>query len=336
MSKRLAFILCASVPAIACLPSAASAQPSSPVAQDEAAKLKKLFAESDEDSLRRNPINAVFRGDMRFADRLGDYVSDAYFAAERRAVNADLVRLAKIDRTKLGSTDQISYDVFKWQQEQAKKTFSAQTVKLTAVRPLNHFSGFQTFYPTFSSGQSAAPFKTMLDYDNNLKRHRDYIVLMDRAIGQFRVGMKTGVVETKMTVRNMIEQMDAQLKQPLEESPFFGPAKAFPADFSENDKARLTADYKAVITSGLYPAYKRMRDFLATDYLPKARDGVGLIHMRGGPALYRELVEGTTTVKMEPDAIHDLGLSEVKRILTAMEAVRAEVSFKGKIENAGP
>jgi uncharacterized protein (DUF885 family) len=125
--------------------------------------------------------------------------------------------------------------------------------------------------------------------------------------------------------------MDAQLKQPLEESPFYGPINMMPAEFSDVDKARLTADYKAVIKTGLYPSYQRVRDFFATEYLAKAREGVGLVHMKGGPALYRELIEGTTTIKMEPDAIHNLGLSEVKRILTGMEGVRTEVGFKGTL-----
>ena len=298
---------------------------------DAAAQLKQLFTDSDEGTLRRNPINGLFRGDMRYADRLGDYVSPAYFAAERKAIKGELAALKKISRAALNPTDQISYDVFKWQQEQALKAVQPAALARTAVRPLNHFSGFHTFYPTFASGQSAAPFKTVTDYENNLKRHKDFVLLMDRSIGRFREGMKSGVVETQLTVRNMIEQFDTQLKQPVEESPFFGPVKMFPADFSDADKARFTTAYRATVTNDLYPAYKRMRDFLANDYLPKARAGVGLSAMKGGDILYRDLIESTTTVKMEPDAIHQLGLSEVKRILDGMEGVRKEVGFQGTL-----
>ena len=57
----------------------------------------------------------------------------------------------------------------------------AVLLALTAVRPIDHFFGFHVFYPTFASGQGAAPFKTVADYENNLKRHRDYIRLMDVA-----------------------------------------------------------------------------------------------------------------------------------------------------------
>ena len=32
---------------------------------------------------------------------------------------------------------------------------------LTVVRPLNHFYGIHTFYPTFASGKGGAPFNTV-------------------------------------------------------------------------------------------------------------------------------------------------------------------------------
>ena len=35
-----------------------------------------LFKDSDEASLRRNPLNAIFRGDMRYAEHFGDNISD--------------------------------------------------------------------------------------------------------------------------------------------------------------------------------------------------------------------------------------------------------------------
>jgi len=75
----------------------------------------------------------------------------------------------------------------------------------------------------------------------------------------------------------------------------------------------------------------RMRDFLENEYLPKARDGVGLMYMKGGDALYRYDVQSTTTLPMTPDQIHELGLSEVARITKDFEKVRQEVGFKGDL-----
>ena len=297
----------------------------------ESQRLAALFAADDEASLKRNPLNAMFRGDMRYADRFGDYVSDAYFDNERSAAQANLDGLKTIDRAKLNDTDKIAYDVYKQSQIDALKGLSKEIMDLTVVRPLNHFFGFHTFYPTFASGQGAAPFKTVQDYENNLKRHKEFIVLMDASIGRFRQGMASGVFETKMTIRNVIDQLNTQLAQKTEESPYYGPVLKFPADFSDADKARLTAEYRDIIVNGLYPANARLRDFLRDSYLPLAREQVGLSAMKGGEGLYQYLIEQTTTLPLKADDVHNLGLSEVARITSGMEAIKNEVRFKGTL-----
>ena len=297
----------------------------------ESQRLAALFAADDEASLKRNPLNAMFRGDMRYADRFGDFISDTYFDNERSAAQANLDGLKTIDRAKLNDTDKIAYDVYKQSQIDALKGLSKEIMDLTVVRPLNHFFGFHTFYPTFASGQGAAPFKTVQDYENNLKRHKEFIVLMDASIGRFRQGMASGVFETKMTISNVIDQLNTQLAQKTEESPYYGPVLKFPADFSDADKARLTAEYRDIIVNGLYPANARLRDFLRDSYLPLAREQVGLSAMKGGEGLYQYLIEQTTTLPLKADDIHNLGLSEVARITSGMEAIKNEVRFKGTL-----
>jgi len=313
-------------------PFAAQAQTAATeTAATESQKLSALFAADDEASLQRNPLNAMFRGDMRYADRFGDFISDAYFDNERKAAEANLEALKSIDRAKLNATDKIAYDVFKQNQTDALKGLSKEIMDLTVVRPLNHFFGFHTFYPTFASGQGAAPFKTVQDYDNNLKRHKEFIVLMDRSIDRFRQGMATGVFETKMTITNVVDQLNTQLAQKTEESPYYGPVLKFPEGFSDADKARLTTEYRDIIENGLYPANARLRDFLRDSYLPLAREQVGLSAMKGGEGLYQYMIEQTTTLPLKADEIHNLGLSEVARITSGMEAIRKEVGFKGTL-----
>ena len=300
-------------------------------AATESQKLSALFAADDEASLQRNPLSAMFRGDMRYADRFGDFISDAYYANERKAAETNLEALKSIERDRLNTTDKIAYDVFKENQTDALKGFSKEIMDLTVVRPLNHFFGFHTFYPTFASGQGAAPFKTVQDYDNNLKRHKEFIILMDRSIDRFRQGMATGVFETKMTITNVVDQLNTQLAQKTEESPYYGPVLKFPEGFSDADKARLTSEYRDMVENGLYPANARLRDFLRDSYLPLAREQVGLSAMKGGAGLYQYLIEQTTTLPLKADDIHNLGLSEVARITSGMEEIRKEVGFKGTL-----
>jgi uncharacterized protein (DUF885 family) len=333
MKLKLVLAISAAVIALPAASSIAQTAPASAAASVETAhdRLFRLFKESDEASLRRNPINALFRGDLRYAEHFGDNITDQYYAAERSAGKADLAALHAIARSALNPTDQIAYDVFEFSTTDTLKGLQPDMLALTAVRPMNHFFGFHTFYPTLASGKGAAPFNTLADYENNLKRHAEFVTYLDRAIGRFREGEKTGVVETKMTVRNMIEQLDTQLAQKPEESPYFGPVKQFPDSISAADRARLTTAYRATITDELYPALTRLRDFLKNEYLQNARDGYGLMYMKGGDRLYRYLVQSTTTLPLTPEEIHETGLKEVARITGEMEKVRQEVGFKGTL-----
>ena len=332
----LALGACATAPAPAPAPIAAVAEPV-PVAPAEPQvsahdRLFQLFKDSDEASLKRNPLQALFRGDMRYADRFGDYITDEYYAGERGAAENDLGALASIPRSELNATDQLAYDVFEFQTKDTLRGLQPDMLALTAVRPMNHFFGFHTFYPTFASGKGTAPFKTLEDYENNLKRHREFVTYLDRAIGRFRQGEQSGVVETKLTVRNMIEQLGDQLKLKPTDSPYYGPVKEFPDVIGAADRARLTESYRAAVTDDLYPALSRLRDFLKTEYLPQARDGYGLMYMKGGDKLYRYLIQSTTTLPLTPEEIHQTGLSEVARITGEMEKVRQEVGFKGTLK----
>jgi uncharacterized protein (DUF885 family) len=333
-ASLIALSACATVPppAPVAAPTAAEAAPAEPAAVKSAHdRLFELFKESDEANLRRNPLSALFRGDLRYADRLGDNITDEYYAAERAAGEAELSALHAIPRAELNATDQVAYDVFDFSTRDTLRGLQPDMLALTAVRPMNHFFGIHTFYPTFASGKGGAPFKTLVDYENNLKRHRDFVIFIDRAIGRFRQGEQSGVVETKMTVRNMIEQLDTQLKQKPEDSPYFGPVKEFPAEIGAADRARLTQEYRSAISDQIFPALTRLRDFLKTEYLANAREGVGLMYMRGGDKLYQYLIESTTTLPMTAAEIHDLGLSEVARITEGMEEVKREVGFKGTL-----
>jgi uncharacterized protein (DUF885 family) len=300
-------------------------------AQSAGERLRSFFKASDEDNLRRNPLNALFRGDLRYADRLGDGISDAYYAGERAAGENELGQLAAIDRASLSPTDQLAYDVFKWQTEMQLRALQPEMLALTAVRPLDHFFGFHTFYPDLASGQGAAPFKTVVDYENNLKRHRQYAEAVDKVVGRFREGMESGVVQPKLVVRNIIDQLDLQLKQGVEGSTLYGPVKTFPEGISPADQQRLRTAHAAVIRDQIRPAYVRLRDFLKNEYLPIAREGQGLVHMKGGPQLYRYLIEQNTTLPLDPDEVHRLGLSEVARIRSEMDAIRQRVGFKGNL-----
>jgi uncharacterized protein (DUF885 family) len=328
---RLSLLLASvalAVPAAAPL----AAQPAAAARATSAdAALAQLFKDSDEQQLRLNPIEAIYRGDLRYADRLGEFNTDAYYDASRKAAERDLARLQAIPRADLSATNRIAYDAFEWTVRDTLRSLSPEILPLTRTRPIDHFYGFHVFYPGFASGSGAAPFKTVADYENNLKRHRDYVRAIDVAIARFREGMRAGVVQPKLIVNNVIEQLDLQIAQGVEGSTFYKPVTTFPDAVPAAQRTRLTAAYRAAVKDQILPAYVRLRDFLKTEYLPVAREGVGLVHMKGGDTLYAYLIESNTTLPMTAEEVHRLGLSEVARIKSEMEAIRMRVGYQGTL-----
>jgi uncharacterized protein (DUF885 family) len=301
-------------------------------AQTPSAQLAALFAASEEANLKRNPLSALYRGDMRYANRIGDAFSDSYFAAELDAAKRELAALTRIPRGRLTASERISYDVFKWQRELDLRGLRPDLLRLTAVRPIDHFGGFHTSFAELSNGTSAAPFKTVTDFDNGLSRIDDFVKILDLSIVRMRQGMATSVVQPKLVMVNVVEQLDAMLAEGVEGSSFYKPALNVSAAIPAAEQARLKAAYRQTVETEIRPALTRLRDFIVRDYLPKTRTSIGLSAMPGGDRLYAYLVEASTTTNLTPDRIHRIGLAEVVRLQSEMEAVKRQVGFTGPLK----
>ena len=309
-------------------PPAVSSAPATAPAASAAGQLRALLAQSDEADLKRNPLNALYRGDMRYAGQFGDYLSDAYLAAERAAAEEDLRRLAEVDRSRLSPTDQVIHDTFKWQRTLDLRGLQRDFALIGVQLPIDHFNGMHIYFPDLSSGEGAAPYKTIADYDHGLSRIDGFVAFLDAAAVRMREGAARGVTQPRLVVENMIGQLDTLIAQGVDKSTFYGPIRNMPEGFTDAEKARLTQAYREAISGKIDPAYKRLRDFLKTEYLPRARASVGLSQMPGGAAYYAYLVERQTTTEMTPEEIHQLGLSEVARIKKGMEEIKNQVGFK--------
>ena len=86
-----------------------------------------------------------------------------------------------------------------------------------------------------------------------------------------------------------------------------------------------------MIDEQLLPAFRDLRDFVATEYLPATRDTVAWTALPGGAAWYEQLVREQTTTDLSAAEIHELGKREVARILDEMRGVRDQVEFDGDL-----
>jgi uncharacterized protein (DUF885 family) len=89
-------------------------------------------------------------------------------------------------------------------------------------------------------------------------------VLVDSIITDMRAGMQAGVVQPRALMVKVVPQYDAIIKAKPEDSVFWGPIAKMPKDFSDADKARLTAAYRDMIGQQIMPSFRKLRDFIAT------------------------------------------------------------------------
>ena len=297
----------------------------------EDARLMLLFRNDAAAGAELDPLDALSRGGEVSADALALLFTDALDRRRLAADKAALAALARIDRRRLSPERQISYDAFAWDKRGQAALLAPDVRALTAVRPLNHFGGLQVEFASLVAQGGAVAYDDEADYRRNLALIRAFPRVLDNAVLRMRQGMASGVVETRLTTTNMIAQIDALLAQDAEVSPFTSAAENFPAAVPASSRPALRAAYAAALEEEIKPAYRRLRTFLAEEYLAASRDKVGLSAMKGGAGLYRRLVERQTTLPLDPAAVHKLGLSEVARIQREMEAVKAELGFSGTL-----
>ena len=291
------------------------------------APLAKLFDTYWEDRAKLFPLNATSQGDNRYNDQLPNDQTRAFRQQQQQFYQQYLTSLKKFDRSKLSAEDQVSYDIFQYEMESR-----LNGLKLNSwMMPFAQFYSLPNTLGQLGAGTGAQPFKTVKDYDDWLKRIGQFPVWADSAVSNFREGMKAGVVLPRVLVLKMVPQLQAQITTDATKSLFYGPITRMPASFSEADKTRLTAAYQQAILTQLVPTYRKLADFLQTEYLPKARTSTGLAAVPGGAEMYAYNVRLMTTTDRAPDAIYQTGLSEVKRIRAEMEAVKKQAGFQGEL-----
>jgi uncharacterized protein (DUF885 family) len=142
----------------------------------------------------------------------------------------------------------------------------------------------------------------------------------DRQIAAMQSGLAAGKTDPRLVVENCIAQIDRQLETPITESIFL--------QVVANDAAR-TQVLSKLVEQSTYPAYRRLRKFLAEDYLPKLRPGIGISEITNGKEFYRQRVRFFTTDDVTPEEVFATGQAEVARIRTEMEAIITKTGFDG-------
>lgn len=94
----------------------------------------------------------------------------------------------------------------------------------------------------------------------------------------------------------------------------------------------LRADAREALTAQMAPAYQRIIDWFTEDRVNADADARGVSALSDGADFYNYRLNLMTTTDLKAEEIHDLGLSEVARIRTEMEAIKDTVKFDGDLQ----
>ncbi len=298
-----------------------------PVRADTDADLDKLLATYRQAEGKLTPPER----DERAAERYDEAITAAYLSARRRINEDTSAKLALIDPSALQPQDELSYEIFRWELDDEARELKPGIADRFQLLALNQFDGAQITFPREMQARSESPWNRPQDYDDSIRRILRFTRSLDAAIAEMREGIKEGVMQPRAIVRRMIAQAAIFANGDPDMSLFMAPVVSMPARIEARDRARIDGAYREAVEGQLIPAYRRLLAFLTDEYLPRAREPIGLSALPGGREMYLYLVKSETTSDLSPDAIHALGLADLARIEAEMQKAKTEAHFPGTL-----
>jgi uncharacterized protein (DUF885 family) len=286
---------------------------------NDSERLHALFKLEWEKRMHDSPEFATGVGFPGQNDRWTDVSLEA-IAQRRRELGAPLQVIRSIDRSSLSATDQLSYDLFLQNFEDAVEgaRFNEEYLALTQL------SGVQQ---SAAAVLEQAPRATVKDYEDQIARLKALPKLVEQTMVLLSKGLEAGITPPRITLRDVPQQVQNQMVP--ENNSLLKSFREFPATIPEPDRARLQVEAGGVLKEQIIPAFGKLHEFLATKYLPGARESIAAADLPDGKAWYEFAVRTSTTTRKTPAQIHELGLAEVKRIRAEMDKVIQQTGFQG-------
>ncbi|RYD61861.1 MAG: DUF885 domain-containing protein, partial [Verrucomicrobiaceae bacterium] len=287
---------------------------------DETQKLRAILDAEWEYAMEQSPTWASQMGDRRWNDKWPD-ISVAAKEARTRHAEEVLKRLNALDRSKLPPGEQVNLDLAKYETNLSLEEYAQRLWTL----PLNQMGGVQTSDDLADSLR----FETVKDYEDWIARMRALPAYIDQTIDLMRLGIAEKRTHAKIILRALPGQIGQQIVEKPEESPFFKPFKKISPTIPEAERERLQASAREAITQHVVPAYRKLREFVEKEYLPASTEAVGAWQWPNGESVYAFAAQRSTTTKLSPKELYELGIREVERIGREMQAIMDQVGWKG-------
>ena len=290
-------------------------QQSSRHAADE--RLRTLY--SSEWKWRTEQLPGNEDGTLPIADHL-PRVDPATQAMRLKYWQDTLRRVEAIPRESLSPPEQVNQDIYR---EQLAVLIDRQRFRDFEM-PANSDSAFWT-----DIGYTARrPFRSLADYQHWIAQMRDIPRYFSEQMDEMRAGAKRGFTPPRISMAGRDASITAVTEATPEKSLFYTPFREMPG-IPAARQASLRAQALQVIAEVVQPAYAELLRFMREEYVPAMRTTLAAADLPDGRNYYRAKIREFTTLEMDADAIHRLGVSEVERLHEAMVTAMHETGFRG-------
>lgn len=322
--------------ALLALPMMVLAQSGAHETAAESAAAKKFRAYLDEDWKRWMtdfPEMATGVGYPGQNRRWNDY-SAAGIVAREKHLRESLAQLKATSRDSLPRGEQLNYDLYMELLQTAEEglQYGDEALPFRQVVPFNNWMPLNQMNAMHSSAAdtlATMPTHSVMDYEDILARLEALPTALDQNVVLMQEGLKKGYTPPKQMLRDVPKQIADLIPSDPMQSAMLAPFVEFPAEIPADERTRLTGRARAIFSAKVAPALQRYHDYVTNTYIPACRESIAATALPNGAGAYGFHVRWQTTTDLTPAQIHEIGLSEVKRIRAEMDKVIASVNFKG-------
>lgn len=257
--------------------------------------------------LELSPTTATFYSDDRYADRLEDPGPDGR-ARTRALMERTAAGATAIVPNGLPTEDRITRDILA---VIAELQIEEDDQHLHQLRVVDQMNGPQQLLPHLTQLQPADTPERLEAFTARLHAYPAFMAANTQIL---RDGIATGLTAPRIVAERTIAQIERMLAVPLESAIVPSMVKVA----SEADREIVSKIVRDVV----YPADAAFLEALKGDYLTATREDPGLWSAPDGEQLYRTAMRSWTTLELDPEAVHRIGMDELESI----EAERRDVA----------
>lgn len=170
------------------------------------------------------------------------------------------------------------------------------------------------------------PLKSAADLEHYLHLLDSYAVMLEQIAVKTRAQAERGIRVSKPAIPGVI---DLFRKLHASAADTLVPAQARITGVSARESSAFNAAIRKRIGGRIGAAYDAVAAIFDDDYVRRAPDEVGISRYPGGKQRYLRFIAAYTGLALTPQQIHELGERGVAELDTQMQAIRAQVGFKG-------